>query len=96
MTTWFHSTIIATSLAACAAVGLASASLYAGVGDGSATITVRCPGDQVARTTVTVTHFAQDVPVNFPNEVVPVFTKFTCNRGGCHGKASGQNGFKLS
>jgi hypothetical protein len=28
MTTWFHSTIIATSLAACAAVGLASASIY--------------------------------------------------------------------
>ena len=28
MTTWFHSTIIATSLAACAAVGIASASIY--------------------------------------------------------------------
>lgn len=28
MTTWFHSTIIATSLAACVAVGIASAAIY--------------------------------------------------------------------
>lgn len=28
MTTWFHTTIIATSLAACAAVGFASAAIY--------------------------------------------------------------------
>jgi hypothetical protein len=27
---------------------------------------------------------------------VPIFTKLGCNSGGCHGKASGQNGFKLS
>jgi len=26
----------------------------------------------------------------------PVFTKLGCNAGGCHGKASGQNGFRLS
>lgn len=35
-------------------------------------------------------------PVSFPNQVVPIFTKFGCNGGGCHGKAAGQNGFKLS
>src|SRR6201993_3424970 len=34
--------------------------------------------------------------VSFANEVVPTFTKLGCNAGGCHGKASGQNGFKLS
>ena len=27
---------------------------------------------------------------------MPIFTKLGCNSGGCHGKASGQNGFKLS
>jgi hypothetical protein len=27
---------------------------------------------------------------------VPIFTKLGCNAGGCHGKAAGQNGFKLS
>lgn len=35
-------------------------------------------------------------PVSFPNQVVPIFTKHGCNSGGCHGKAAGQNGFKLS
>src|ERR1700757_4289259 len=34
--------------------------------------------------------------VSFANEVVPTFTKLGCNAGACHGKASGQNGFKLS
>src|SRR4051812_14597799 len=34
--------------------------------------------------------------VNFPNQIVPIFTKAGCNAGGCHGKSSGQNGFKLS
>jgi Protein of unknown function (DUF1553)/Protein of unknown function (DUF1549) len=35
-------------------------------------------------------------PLNFGNDIVPIFTKASCNSGGCHGKASGQNGFKLS
>ena len=34
--------------------------------------------------------------LNFANDIVPIFTKAGCNSGGCHGKASGQNGFKLS
>ena len=35
-------------------------------------------------------------PVHFANDVVPLLSKHGCNGGGCHGKASGQNGFKLS
>ncbi|MCI0456892.1 MAG: DUF1549 and DUF1553 domain-containing protein [Gemmataceae bacterium] len=35
-------------------------------------------------------------PVYFNTDVVPLLTKLGCNSGGCHGKASGQNGFKLS
>ncbi|MFN9233309.1 MAG: DUF1549 domain-containing protein, partial [Planctomyces sp.] len=34
--------------------------------------------------------------MNFENEIVPIFTKLGCNAGGCHGKADGQNGFRLS
>ena len=34
--------------------------------------------------------------LNFVNDVVPVLTKYGCNSGGCHGRGSGQNGFKLS
>ncbi len=45
---------------------------------------------------VHVEDFANTRPVNFKNQVVPIFTKLGCNSGGCHGKASGQNGFKLS
>jgi hypothetical protein len=33
---------------------------------------------------------------HFPNEIVPVLSKLGCNGGMCHGKAEGQNGFKLS
>ncbi len=35
--------------------------------------------------------------LSFVNDVVPIFTKASCNSGGCHAKASnGQNGFRLS
>jgi len=34
--------------------------------------------------------------VFFNTDVVPILTKLGCNSGGCHGKATGQNGFRLS
>jgi Protein of unknown function (DUF1553)/Protein of unknown function (DUF1549) len=34
--------------------------------------------------------------IDFTNDIVPLFTKFGCNSGGCHGKATGRGGFKLS
>ncbi len=34
--------------------------------------------------------------LNFVNDVLPLLTKHGCNSGGCHGRGSGQNGFKLS
>ena len=34
--------------------------------------------------------------VHFANDIVPILTRYGCNAGGCHGKSSGQNGFKLS
>jgi len=35
-------------------------------------------------------------PLNFENDIVPVLSRYGCNASGCHGKAEGQNGFKLS
>ncbi len=35
-------------------------------------------------------------PWNFENDIVPILTRFQCNMSGCHGKAEGQAGFKLS
>src|SRR5215470_11424890 len=38
----------------------------------------------------------KDDKVDFSTQVEPLLSRFGCNAGGCHGKASGQNGFKLS
>lgn len=35
-------------------------------------------------------------PVDFENDLIPVFTKLGCNAGACHGAAIGRGGFKLS
>ncbi|MEX0977385.1 MAG: DUF1549 domain-containing protein, partial [Pirellulales bacterium] len=64
--------------------------------DGTATITAKTAEGPSGSILVSVIHFAHDPAVNFSNQVVPIFTKLGCNSGGCHGKASGQNGFKLS
>lgn len=52
--------------------------------------------EQSSQVQVEVRGLSQPAPVNFQNQVVPVFTKLGCNSGGCHGKAEGQNGFRLS
>ena len=33
---------------------------------------------------------------NFENDIIPILSRFGCNASGCHAKAEGQNGFKLS
>jgi hypothetical protein len=64
-------------------------------GNGATTVTAAF-GDKSVSVPLTIAHVGEDLPINFPNQVVPIFTKIGCNAGGCHGKASGQNGFKLS
>ena len=39
---------------------------------------------------------AESPAVDFELDVQPIFTKFGCNAGACHGKQRGQNGFQLS
>ena len=53
-------------------------------------------GDRLVRVSVTTSGCDVNLAINFPNQIVPIFTKLGCNSGGCHGKASGQNGFKIS
>jgi hypothetical protein len=60
------------------------------------TIITAAYGDKTVTVPVTAESCDVALPINFTNQVVPIFTKLTCNSGGCHGKASGQNGFKLS
>src|SRR5438128_7699009 len=33
---------------------------------------------------------------HFENDIEPLLSRYNCNSSGCHGKAEGQNGFKLS
>ena len=35
-------------------------------------------------------------PIHFENDILPVLSRYGCNSSGCHGKAEGQGGFKLS
>jgi hypothetical protein len=62
---------------------------------GTATITVNAAG-RTAQAHVHVREAGADRPLHFANDIVPLLTRHGCNAGGCHGKASGQNGFKLS
>jgi hypothetical protein len=64
--------------------------------DGKARITAKTAGGAASTIDIIVTDFASPPPINFRNQVVPVFTKLGCNSGGCHGKSGGQNGFRLS
>jgi len=64
--------------------------------DGTATVTAKDASGHSATLALTTSQCAEELPVNFENEIVPIFTKLGCNAGGCHGKADGQNGFKLS
>ncbi len=63
---------------------------------GTATIVASMGPLQTSQLQLQIAGMETVQPVNFPNQVVPIFTKFGCNGGGCHGKAAGQAGFKLS
>ncbi len=66
-----------------------------GANNGTAKVRVGY-GKLSADVTVKVEDFANYPAVHFANDVVPLFSKHGCNSAGCHGKASGQNGFRLS
>ncbi|MDX1943791.1 MAG: DUF1549 and DUF1553 domain-containing protein [Pirellulaceae bacterium] len=60
------------------------------------TVVVIEHGGQTMRVPVEVAGVNEPQPISFPRDVIPILTKAGCNTGGCHGKAEGQNGFKLS
>lgn len=76
-------------------VSVAPDGLVTPLKDGTATITASA-GSATATVPVTVKNFTDPPLINFPNQITPIFTKLTCNSGGCHGKSGGQNGFRLS
>jgi len=63
--------------------------------EGTATVTASA-GAATTSVPVKVEHYVDPPLINFPNQITPIFTKLSCNSGGCHGKSGGQNGFRLS
>jgi hypothetical protein len=52
--------------------------------------------DQLLEVAVEVSGVSDPAPISFRHQVIPILSKAGCNSSGCHGKAEGQNGFKLS
>ncbi|MEX2173511.1 MAG: DUF1549 domain-containing protein [Pirellulaceae bacterium] len=77
-------------------VSVDATGLIAPIAEGEATIHVAVEAGIDASVNVKVTNLVQDLPINFANQITPLFTKYSCNGGGCHGKSGGQNGFRLS
>jgi len=65
------------------------------VGNGSAEISATFDG-RISTVDVRVEHVAEVPSPHFARDIIPLLTKAGCNSGACHGKQSGQNGFKLS
>ncbi len=63
--------------------------------DGQTVIDIAA-GETKTSVVVNVSGTQQPRHLNFENDIVPILGKFACNASGCHGKAEGQNGFKLS
>ena len=63
--------------------------------DGQSTLTLRLNNLSVD-VPVRVSGITNPPPVSFRDQIIPILSKSGCNSGGCHGKAEGQNGFRLS
>ena len=77
------------------AIASATGSVIRGVADGSTKLKVSYAGRRLV-VPLAVTRFREYPPLDFRIDVLPLFSKLGCNSGGCHGKSTGQNGFKLS
>ena len=77
-------------------VKVTPAGLIVPLRDGTAVVHARGTNGLSSEIKVAVEQYSNVAPVNFANQIVPIFTKGGCNGGGCHGKSGGQNGFRLS
>lgn len=63
--------------------------------DGAAEVTASF-GGKTAKVLVSAADTSVQPTPSFRQDIEPVLTRAGCNMGACHGKLSGQNGFKLS
>ena len=64
--------------------------------NGKGKVSVSLNGYKSASISFEVKNIEKEIPVDFSNDVIPMLTRSSCNSGGCHGKAGGRNGFRLS
>jgi hypothetical protein len=74
---------------------ISSAGIVHGILDGASFITASYAGKSI-KIPVSVTDSQVRRPLSFTNDIIPILSRYRCNTSGCHGKAEGQNGFKLS
>jgi Protein of unknown function (DUF1549)/Protein of unknown function (DUF1553) len=72
-----------------------AAGLVTPLAEGKTEIVVSHGGAE-ARVAVEIKGLLRPAPISFVAQIIPLLTKAGCNGGGCHGKAEGQGGFKLS
>ncbi|WP_020475503.1 DUF1549 domain-containing protein [Zavarzinella formosa] len=78
-----------------AIAGVDAAGMVTPKAEGRTEVRITHSGETI-RIPVEVTGLKAPRPVSFEQEIIPILTKASCNSGGCHGKAEGQAGFKLS
>jgi len=76
-------------------IASATGSVIRGVADGTTRLKISYAGRKLV-VPLSVTRFTSYPPLDFRIDIVPLFSKLGCNSGGCHGKQTGQNGFRLS
>ncbi|MBT6849452.1 MAG: DUF1549 domain-containing protein, partial [Planctomycetaceae bacterium] len=74
---------------------ISSTGIVRGILDGASIITARYAGRSI-KIPVSITDAQIRQPLSFTNDIIPILSRYRCNTSGCHGKAEGQNGFKLS
>lgn len=74
---------------------VSSEGIVRAINDGATSITITL-GSQSATVPISVRNSKVARKFHFENDIIPIFSRFGCNTSGCHGKAEGQNGFKLS
>lgn len=78
-----------------AIVAVSSSGVVRGLADGAGSIEIEAGGRKLLAS-CTVEGSQRERLYSFVNDIEPLLSKFGCNSSGCHGKAEGQNGFKLS
>ncbi len=76
-------------------VSVSSQGHVQGRSDGKGVIEVEAAGF-TREVAVSVAQTTAPRRFNFEDDITPLLSRFGCNSSGCHGKAEGQNGFRLS